>query len=146
MPFRELVKQTEIRRKNLHAALYHNYVDEYGLPQPKHGIGVLDGLPELRYFLQSGTIELAGAAFACVMTDGLAWPASAGEVFTDDAEEAASLRRDRFAHMVEVIAERGLQGYLKLLRETEAADMEHERYPRMKTHDDATGVLLRFDA
>lgn len=146
LPFRELVQQAELRRENLHAALYHNYVDEHGLPQPSQGLGVIDGLPELRYFLQAGTLDLDGVAFVCVMTDGLEWPASAAEIFADTPEDATALMLQRRAHMAALIADRGLAGYLDDIRRLEANDPDHEQYPRMKTHDDAAGVLLRFDS
>lgn len=144
LPFRELTRHSEVRRHVLHSALYHNYVDEHGLPQRTQGIGVLDGLPELRYFVQTGTVDLEGAIFACAMTDGLLWPASAEEVFSEDGERITALRKERLGSMAGQIAEHGLRGYLKRLRAAEAADPDHERYPRLKTHDDATGVLLRF--
>jgi hypothetical protein len=142
--FRDVTQQTEIRRFNRDSALLHNYVDEFGLPQPSQGTGVLDGLPELRYFVKTGEIALEGVAFVCAMTDGLEWPPDEREVFHDNPAKAAGLTAQRRAFMVEQIDSLGLSGYLRLLREAEAADPDHETYPRMKTHDDATGVLLRF--
>lgn len=145
LSFREAAAQSSVRRTNLHNALYHNFVDEHGLPQPGQGIGVLDGLPDLRYFVQSGHVSLSGAAFVCAMSDGLEWPASAHEVLATTPEEAAVQRDMRLASMVETIRKHGLAGYLARLRDAEALDPDHERYPRLKTHDDATGVLLRFE-
>lgn len=144
LSFREVVKLPEVKRFNLDSALTHNFVDEFGLPQPGRGVGVIDGLPEYRYFVQAGQVELDGAALICVMTDGLEWPASARELFTDDPGEAADWMRQRQAFMAEQIVRHGLAGYLRQLRSAEAGDADHEKYPRMKTHDDATGVLLRF--
>jgi hypothetical protein len=144
LPLRELFQQPEIKKVNLHNALYHNYVDEHGLPQPKQGIGVVDGLPELRYFIQAGKIDLDEALFVCAMTDGLEWPANAQEVFADNADEATLLMHERREFIADQIQERGLQSYLDMLRQYEADDADHERYPRFKTHDDATGVLLRL--
>jgi hypothetical protein len=144
LSFRELTQLPEVQHRNLTDALYHNYVDEHGLPQPSRGVGVIDGLPELRYFIRTGEIALDSAALVCVMTDGLEWPASAQESFTDDPAEAAELCKQRRQFMGEQIGAHGLAGYLDRLREAEAGDPHHERYPRMKTHDDATGVLLRF--
>ena len=143
-PFRELVRQPEIQNANLHSGIRHNYVDEHGLPQPSQGIGVVNGQPELRYFVQTGQVYLDGAIFACAMTDGLEWPASAREAFTEDRDEAADLMRERRAFMAAQIHERGLAGYLDTLRQAERDDPDHEEFPRMKTHDDATGVLLRL--
>jgi hypothetical protein len=136
LTFREIAQQPEIRALDLQSGLRHNYVDEHGLPQPRQGVGVWDGLPELRYFLKTGEIDLDGAALVCVMTDGLEWPARAG----DDPAQA----HQRRVHMADQINILGLSGYLVQLREAEARDPDHELYPRIKTHDDATGVLLRF--
>lgn|GEM_PF-1137673 len=145
LPFRALTEQPEVRKLNLNNGLRHNYVDKHGLPQPGQGVGVLDGLPELRYFVQTGTLSLDRAVFAGVLTDGLLWPPSADEVFAADEDTAAALAQERRAFMAEQIRTRGLAGYLTLLRQAERDDPDHELYPRMKTHDDATGVLLRFD-
>lgn len=145
MPFRALAEQPEVRKLNLNNGLRHNYVDQHGLPQPGQGVGVLDGLAELRYFVQAGTLSLDRAVFAAVLTDGLLWPASADEVFAPDPETAVGLMHARRAFMAEQIQARGLAGYLTLLRQAERDDADHEQYPRLKTHDDATGVLLRFD-
>ena len=144
MTYRELTQQPAVQRYNLRAALRHNYVDEHGLPQPAKGIGVLDGLPELRYFVNMGTFSLAQVAWVCVMSDGLEWPADAQETFTEDAARANALRAERWAFMAQEINAAGLAGYLRTLREAEIADADFEHYPRMKLHDDATGVLLRF--
>ncbi len=144
MTYRELTQQPAVQRYNLRAALHHNYVDEHGLPQPAQGIGVLDGLPELRYFVSTGTLSLDQVAWVAVMSDGLGWPANAQEVFTEDTARANALRAERWAFMAQEISATGLAGYLHTLREAEAADPDFERYPRMKLHDDATGVLLRF--
>jgi hypothetical protein len=144
LTFRELVQQPQIRKQNLNTGLKHNYVDEHGLPQPHKGIGAVNGQPELRYFLQYGEIELNDVAYVCVMTDGLEWPASADEIFSEHPGDARAQREERRAFMAAEIGRRGLAGYLTLLREVEDRDGDHENYPRMKTHDDATGVLLRF--
>ncbi|NLX08596.1 MAG: hypothetical protein GXY36_02980 [Chloroflexi bacterium] len=144
LPFRELIRQPEVRKLNLNSGLRHNYVDEHGLPQPTQGIGVMDGLPELRYFIKTGKIAADDVAFVCAMTDGLEWHPSAGEVFAEHPDEAAELMQQRRAFMVDQIDRLGLAGYLELLRQAEAEDADHEQFPRMKTHDDATGVLLRF--
>jgi hypothetical protein len=143
-PFCELVQLPEVLHHNLTKALHHNYVDEHGLPQPSRGVGVVDGLPELRYFVQTGEVALDGVALVCLMTDGLEWPPSAQEVFTDDPDKAAELCEQRCTFMGEQIAQHGLAGYLDQLRQAETGDPDFERYPRMKAHDDATGVLLRF--
>jgi hypothetical protein len=144
LPFRALVQQPEIQRQNLQSGLRHNYVDEHGLPQPSQGIGVINGQPDLRYFVQTGQVYLDRAIFVCAMTDGLEWPASAREVFTENPDEAAALKLERREFMANQIDERGLAGYLDLLRQAERDDRDHEEFPRMKTHDDATGVLLRL--
>jgi len=142
--FRDLLTLPPARRLDVNGALFHNYVDEHNLPQPGQGIGVLNGQPELRYFLKTGRIDidLDRVAAVGVLSDGLMWPASAREVFTDDDEEAAALREQRLVYMIGLIEEVGLRGYLRHLRAAEADDPNHERFPRIKQHDDATGILL----
>jgi hypothetical protein len=144
LSIREIVHLPDLRHLNLHNGLHHNYVDEHGLPQPSQGTGALNGQRELRYFVKTGELSLDGVAFVGVMTDGMEWPISAEEAFAADAAAAAERRDQRYAHMAEQITLRGLGDYLKLLRKTEAADADHDQFPRMKTHDDAAGVLLRF--
>lgn len=144
LPFRDLVRRPEITRMDTQSGLYHNYVDEHGLPQPSRGVGVINGLPELRYFVKTGQVSLDGVAMVCLMTDGLEWPASASEAFTDDPDEAVSLMQMRYADMAAQVAEFGLPGYLARVWDALADDPDHELYPRIKLHDDATGVLLRF--
>ncbi|MBN1562878.1 MAG: hypothetical protein JXA10_03520 [Anaerolineae bacterium] len=141
---RDITQNPDLRHLNLHNGLNHNYVDEHGLPQPNRGTGVLNGQPELRYFVRTGELSLDGVALVCVMTDGLEWPTSAEEAFAGDATTAANLRDQRIIYMAEQITARGLRGYLDHLRATETADADHDQFPRMKTHDDAAGVLLRF--
>ncbi|MBN2305947.1 MAG: hypothetical protein JXQ72_15805 [Anaerolineae bacterium] len=143
-PFRELVQHPDVRRLNTHSGLYHNYVDEHGLPQPNQGVGVLDGLPELRYFVKTGQVALEGVQLVCALTDGLEWPATAGEAFSRDPDEAARLMHERRHRMARLLDEHGLAGYARQLWRAKSEDADHELYPRMKTHDDATGVLLRF--
>ncbi len=145
LSFQQLTKLPEVQRFNLDSALNHNFVDEFGLPQPNQGVGVIDGLPEFRYFVHTGQVDLDGAALVCVMTDGLEWPASAREVFTDDPAEASALMDQRQAHLGRLLRQQSLAQYTTQLRAAEAEDLDHERYPRMKTHDDATGLLLRLD-
>lgn len=144
LPMRELLRLPEVQSMDLHAALYHNYVDDHGLPQPGQGIGVVDGLPELRYFVQSDEVQLDDVELICLLTDGLEWPPDAREIFTEDPDEAIHLMHVRRRFMAGQIADRGLAGYLDLLWMAQEKDADHERYPRIKTHDDATGVVLRF--
>ena len=141
---RDLTQHADVRRRNLYNGLRHNYVDEHSLPQPSQGTGVLNGQPELRYFVKTGEVSLRDATLVCAMSDGLEWPISAEEAFADHAATATELRDQRYAHMAEQITARGLRGYLDLLRETEHDDADYNAFPRMKAHDDATGLLLRF--
>jgi hypothetical protein len=145
LSFHGLTRLPEVQRFNLDSALSHNFVDEFGLPQPSQGVGVIDGLPEFRYFIHTGQVDLDGAALVCVMTDGMEWPASAREVFTDDPAEATALLHQRQALMGHLLRQLSLEEYIRSLRADETEDADHERYPRMKTHDDATGVLLRLE-
>ena len=144
MSFRELMKQPEVQKLNLNSGIRHNFVDKHGLPQPRQGIGVVNGMSELRYFVKTGSVSMDGALFALVMTDGLEWPADQREAFSPSAEDAEARRQERLQSMATRIAEHGPAGYLAFLRDAEENDPDHNQYPRFKTHDDATGVMLRF--
>ncbi|MFW5691070.1 MAG: hypothetical protein ACOCXZ_01105 [Chloroflexota bacterium] len=116
--------------------LLHNFVDANGQPDPTVGVGVINGLAEAASYIMTGSIDLAGVAAVCVCSDGFMWPAPAGETAAD--------HHARLRHMRRIIDAAGLAGYVDRLRAEEAADAHRQLYPRPKTHDDATAILIRF--
>ncbi|HVU13854.1 MAG TPA: hypothetical protein VHD90_21400, partial [Phototrophicaceae bacterium] len=53
--FADAIVQPQVRQHNLDNALFHNYVDLQGNTDRSLGVGVIDGLPELADYIQTGT-------------------------------------------------------------------------------------------
>ncbi len=124
----------ETVRKFKRMGLFHNYVDANGRTDPTVGIGVLNGLPTMPDYMLTGKIDLQGVSGVCLCSDGLMWPSP-----RDETPEQAQARLN---HMRTLIERDGLTGYVDALRAEEQADADHARYPRPKTHDDATGIFV----
>lgn len=128
------VNDPVIRALDRDHRIYHNYVDRDGNTVQEQGIGVIDGLPELSDYIQSGMTMLDRAAAVIVFSDGFLWPMPLHETPRD--------RQKRLQEMWGRIRQEGLRSYLRALRAEERADADRERYPRFKLHDDATAVAL----
>ena len=125
-------------RYTVESGIRHNYVDDDGQPDSQQGVAVINGLPQLAHYLHAGEQSLAGVDAVLVCTDGLLWP--------NPPNEDAAGQQARLAHMRALIESEGLAGYLERLRAEERADRDRVRYPRFKSHDDATGLYVRLSA
>lgn len=169
---REAVEREEVKQINLSNGIRHNYIDEHGRTHPGEGCGVIDGLFELADYIETGSIALSNVEFVCLLSDGLIWPTSleeielqaeyqvlAGELDrvqselqqkklhkrVEEVEKRLHERiEERYQHMVEIIRIGGLRGLLEAIRRLEREDIYFDKYPRLKPHDDATGILIRF--
>jgi hypothetical protein len=133
---RDVVNDPDVIAANRHNGLYHNYVDEHGQTQSDVGVGVINGLPQLADYIETGTVDLTQVAGCLVCSDGFIWPAAWDE---EPAAEQA-----RWRHMADIIQREGMRGYFAQLRAAESTDATLDRYPRFKVHDDATGVFVSF--
>lgn len=133
----DVLDHPDVQRANRKSGLYHNYVDAHGRVNAELGIAVINGLPELEFYLQRGQLDLAGVAGVLLCTDGFIWPARWGESTTE--------REQRLLHMRERVEQDGLGAYLAALRDLETADSQRDLHPRFKIHDDVTAVYLRLD-
>ena len=133
--FREMLKDPGVVGRNLEGALYHNYVDEQGVPDPSRGLGVINGLPEASTFVQSGTLSIQNIDGVLLITDGMMWPA-------EKADESSEEVQQRFRYMRQVIEANGLVAYYEALKETLQQDSDLNRFPRFKMNDDATGIAI----
>jgi serine/threonine protein phosphatase PrpC len=124
---------TEANRRN---GLYHNYVDERGQIDQRVGGGVVDGLPQLEAYLQTGTVDIINLSHLFLASDGAIPPAAPGET--------PAQVQTRLQHMWRLIEQRGISGYADELRRVEASDPTLDRYPRFKRHDDATAMVVEF--
>jgi len=132
----DVLDDPRVIEANWRNGLYHNYVDARGQPDLGVGVAVINGLPELDSYVQTGTIDLTGVQGVLVCSDGFLWPAPLGESIEG--------RQARYQVMRKRIERDGLRGYYAALRQTEAADSTRDQYPRFKIHDDCTAVYVEF--
>lgn len=133
----DVVRHTRVVRINQHNGLYHNYVDERGTPDPSVGVGVIDGLPEMRAYMQTGTVDLTPAAGLLVCSDGFLLPAPWRETPEQAGERLRTMRDLLFAE--------GIAGYAAHLRRVQASDPHLDRFPRFKQHDDTSAIFVELD-
>lgn len=126
-----------IKTLDLNARIYHNYVNEDGTIDLNVGVGVIDGLPELADYLQSGEISLQDVDIVAITSDGF--------IFPTPLHETTEEKLQRYVVMAQQWREFGALHYLNALRHEESADRNREKYPRFKLHDDATGILYFHD-
>lgn len=93
--------------------------------------GVLNGEVEMRDFLLSGTIPVAGLAHLLIFTDGLHLPSVPDGQVDLSGIVACYLRG-------------GLSGLHQAVRGIERTDPDCRRFPRFKAHDDIAAVALEF--
>jgi serine/threonine protein phosphatase PrpC len=93
------------------------------------GYGVIDGSPEALRFLESGSIPLMNVKSILLLTDGLKMNKT-----VNGWEESAQFA---FTH--------GVQALLDEIHTAEQQDPACITYPRLKKHDDKTGILIQLD-
>lgn len=129
----DVLDDPTVQQINLRNRIYHNYLDHSGQPDPAVGVGVLNGLPALAHYIQAGEMALDEVEGLLLCTDGFLWPAPAGESPAQQAERLGAMRAQ--------ITGGGLAAYAERLRAAEDADPHHDRWPRIKPHDDITALL-----
>ena len=92
--------------------------------------GVLNGEQKFTKFIKHGIINLEKAAHILIFTDGFLIPKS------DPKAE------DNFNQFVDYYLSGGLKYLLEKVREIEDKDPECQKFPRHKTHDDASAISI----
>lgn len=135
---RDAISLPEVRWMDIENGLRHNYVDESGRTQPGQGCGVIDGLPELADYIESGAIPIDPTQTAgfCLMSDGLQLLAP-----PDETADEAKARLRRTGNLLKA---QGVRGLFEAVWEMAESDPHFDKYPRMKALDDATGIYLEF--
>ncbi len=132
----DVVTDERVREINIANGIYHNYEDESGATDTAVGVGVINGLPMLAAYLETGSIPTSDLAGFLVCSDG--FPTHSTSHTDADAE------MERIQSMRETIEANGLAGYLAELRAAEYADAGLDAYPRLGQHDDATAIYAEF--
>ncbi len=132
------VNLPKVRRLNLENGLRHNFVDEQGHTQPNQGCGVIDGLPELVDYIESGVLSVNPEQTEgfCLLSDGMELLAP--------LEEVPAATQARLQRTGNILKTGGLQGLFGAMQQMAQSDPNLDQYPRMKVQDDATGIYLRI--
>ena len=110
---------------------YHNFVDAAGQTDATIGAGVLNGLPEMADYRRDYALDLLPEDEIVLCSDGFLWP---HDPFTEQT----------LMRMHAAIATHTLAGYLAAVRASEDERAAADRGPRLKIHDDATALWLRY--
>ena len=137
LSMQELIDHPLIRALDRDQRIYHNYVDENGKTAPQYGTGVINGLPALADYIRTDMVSLENVAAVILASDGFLLP--------DNPLKPRYDLPTRASRMWQMIRQQGVHHYLSHLRAEERADADREKYPRLKLHDDATGVVLHLD-
>ena len=95
--------------------------------------GVLNGEKEAEIFLNRGLEPLDNVAHVLLFTDGLQIPVRIPE------------KRKRFAPLVDLYLESGLDAVKNHIRDLESKDPVCSIYPRFKCHDDIAAISISLD-
>lgn len=134
MSMLDVIQSPLIQSLNKDHRIYHNFVSSDGDTDPERGVGVINGLPQLREYIKTGVISLHGVQAIMLFSDGFEWP--------DNPVEPQADLEARVQRMWGYIRQHGAANYLQTLRAEERTDASREKYPRFKLHDDATGIVL----
>lgn len=137
LSMQEVVDHPLLRALDRDQRIYHNYVDENGNTAPQYGTGVINGLPALADYIRTDVVSLEGVAAIILASDGFLLP--------DNPLKPQYDMPTRAGRMWQMIRQHGIRHYLNHLRAEERADADREKYPRLKLHDDATGIVLYLD-
>jgi Protein phosphatase 2C len=121
--------QTELSAAAMRDRIWPHIRATRGLMNDPNGYGVISITEPPLSFVCSGTVQLASHGAALMGSDGLL---RLVDVFTSHSEQS----------LVNAARSIGLCSLIDELRALEVADPHNIRYPRAKTFDDASGVLL----
>lgn len=136
--FKDAVMLPEGRRFIIESGLQLNYVDTYGKTNRQQGCGVIDGLPEVADYIETGivTIDPERTLGFVLLSDGL-------ELLSSPGEKMAQ-RKQRLRRTARLIRRSGLCGLYDAMSKMAESDVHLDRYPRSKVQDDATGIYVRI--
>jgi len=136
--FKEAVTSPEGRRFIIESGLHLNFVDNQGKTNKRKGCGVLNGLPEVNDYIETGTILIDTSQMLgfVLLSDGLELLPPLQE---DDLQH-----NNRLNLMGEIVQRAGLRELYNAMSHMAEEDLFFNAYPRTKIMDDATGIYLQI--
>jgi serine/threonine protein phosphatase PrpC len=125
-----------VRETDILNGMRHNYVNENGNTQPGEGCGVLNGMAELRDYIQTGEGTLAPSDRLYLMSDGFTLPMSRPK------GNVPALVRDSLVGWRQALHRGDVLAMLQHVRNIAETDASRNLFPRMKQHDDATALMI----
>ncbi|OLN24124.1 hypothetical protein BTO30_01550 [Domibacillus antri] len=96
------------------------------------GYGIIDGSPEAAGFLETGSLPLLDAKKILLLSDGL-------KIHTKKEHPSQS---DEWLKSAQMAFEKGLHHLADQIIKIEESDPSCYEYPRLKQHDDKSGILI----
>lgn len=136
--FKEAVRLPTVVQKDKENGIRHNFVNFAGKTDPSQGAGVVNGLPELENYVETGRIliDLQRTSGFCLISDGLQ--------LLSHLDESSTAKRQRLQNMGQILLQGGLPKLYKEVTAMIQSDPDLNKYPRVKMQDDATGIWIRF--
>lgn len=118
-----------VTRAELSLLIRDTIIQNRKLQNEPTGYGVLNGEEQAIEYVEYGKISRVGVKHLVLVTDGLFWPLGHQE-------------KQDWSQMVHKMIDMGLEHYVHALTKVEESDPECLKYPRFKTSDDKTGIIL----
>ncbi|SFB19944.1 MULTISPECIES: hypothetical protein [unclassified Bacillus (in: firmicutes)] len=97
------------------------------------GYGIIDGSKEAEWFLEKGTIPLINVKKILLLSDGMKIHSPRKNPLSNE-----------WLHTAEIAFAHGLEYLEKMVLDMENSDPACYDYPRLKKHDDKTGILVEL--
>lgn len=96
------------------------------------GVGVLDGRNSAIQYIRAIDISLEDITDVALLTDGLFLPQQ--DIYAEPDWQG----------MMDILAKKGLEGLYDEVTRLKNSDPDFNKLPRLKKHDDATGILIKI--
>jgi hypothetical protein len=97
----------------------------------QEGYGIIDGSDSVKNYLEYGTVPLVNVKKILLLSDGM-------KIHSHRQEQI----ENEWLHTAEIAFEHGLAFLEKTILDIEEKDPSCYQYPRLKQHDDKSGILL----
>ena len=127
----------EVRKQNILNGVRHNYVNKKGKAVPSEGCGVINGLSQAEYYIQTGRSNLQSGEKLYIMSDGLTLP-----LYIQSNADIQEPFKTHLNSYQQALRTGDIFKLLQHSREIERLDSTGNIFPRAKIHDDATCIII----